>query len=108
MTVAEACLRLVDELPGGFVEALISQLRASAPPLMPHPGYQGRVDEFLRRCDGKRAELAPMLEVALAAKRGAPATELVWTGPATAAVPARHTEQVLCELIQDSKTRLTI
>jgi hypothetical protein len=108
MTTAESCLKLVEELPASFVKALIGQLRGASVAAMPHPSYQWRVDEFLRRCGSRRTELAPMLEVALAAKRAAPATELVWTGPPTPAVPTRHTEQVLCELIQDAKSRLTI
>lgn len=49
-----------------------------------------------------------MLEVALAAKRSAPRLELVWTGPGTAAVPGRRTEQVLFELIQSAQRRLTV
>jgi len=49
-----------------------------------------------------------MLEVALAAKRCAPTTELVWTGPATAGVPGRRTEQVLFDLIQCAERRLTV
>jgi phosphatidylserine/phosphatidylglycerophosphate/cardiolipin synthase-like enzyme len=49
-----------------------------------------------------------MLEVALAARRIAPTTELVWTGPATSVVPVRRTEQVLFELIQCAKQKLTI
>ena len=88
MTTAEACLKLVEELPSSLVESLIAQLRDSSTPLMPNPGYQGRVDEFLRRWAERRSEVAPMLEVALAAKRCAPTTELVWTGPATTVVPS--------------------
>lgn len=108
MTAAEASLKLVEELPGSLVESLIVQLRAGAAPAMPSPGYQGRVDEFLRCwCDG-RAELAPMLEVALAAKRARQTTELVWTGPATPVVPVRRTEQVLCDLIRCAERRLTM
>ena len=32
--------------------------------------------------------------------------ELVWTGPSTGQVPVRHTEQVLCEVIEAAKRRL--
>jgi hypothetical protein len=66
------------ELPGSLVESRIVQPLAGAAPAMPGPGYQGRVDEFLRfRCD-VRAEIAPMLEVALAASgRGRPPS---WSG----------------------------
>jgi len=34
------------------------------------------------------------------------AVEMVWTGPATGQVPVRHTEQVLCEVINAAKRRL--
>jgi phosphatidylserine/phosphatidylglycerophosphate/cardiolipin synthase-like enzyme len=37
-------------------------------------------------------------------KRGK--TELVWTGPSIGQVPVRHTEQVLCEVIDYAKRRL--
>jgi phosphatidylserine/phosphatidylglycerophosphate/cardiolipin synthase-like enzyme len=40
------------------------------------------------------------------AQRGT--TELVWTGPSTGQVPVRHTEQVLCEVINFAKRRLFI
>ena len=108
MTAAEACLKLVEELPASLVESLIVQLRAGAAPAMPSPGYQGRVDEFLRYRSDAHGELAPMLEVALAAKRARQTTELVWTGPATPVVPVRRTEQVLCELIRCAERRLTM
>ena len=91
MTPAEDCLKLVEELPGSLVESLVLQLRKGAMPAMPNPGYQSRVDDFVGRWPEARGELAPMLEVALAAKRSAPTTGLVWTGPATAAVPGRRT-----------------
>jgi hypothetical protein len=108
MTIAEACLKLVEELPGSLVESLIGQLRAGAAPAMPSPGYQGRVDEFLRHGVAACGDLAPMLEVALAAKRSRQTTELVWTGPATPVVPARRTEQVLCDLIRGAERALTM
>lgn len=108
MTAAEACLKLVEELPSSLMESLIAQLRSGSTPSMPNPGYQGRVDEFLRRWAERGSEVAPMLEVALAAKRCAPTTELVWTGPATAGVPGRRTEQVLFDLIQCAERRLTV
>ena len=39
-------------------------------------------------------------------KRGK--TEIVWTGPSTGQVPIRHTEQVLCEVINYAKRHLFI
>jgi len=108
MTAAEACLKLVEELPGSLVESLIGQLRGGVLPAMPNPGYQGRVDEFLRHRSDARGELAPMLEVALVAKRSRQTAELVWTGPSTPVVPVRRTEQVLCDLIRCAERRLTM
>lgn len=108
MTPAEACLKLVEELPSTLVESLVLQLRKGARLALPNPGYQAKVDDFVRRWPEARGELAPMLEVALVAKRSAPTTELVWTGPSTAAVPGRRTEQVLFDLIQCAGQQLTI
>src|SRR5438876_1150619 len=100
MAAAEACLLLVEELPSSLVEALIAQLRGSLPVVMTSPGYQGRVEEFLSTHAGLRRELAGMLVVAMASKRTRVATDLVWTGPPTSAVPTRRTEQVLFEVIE--------
>jgi phosphatidylserine/phosphatidylglycerophosphate/cardiolipin synthase-like enzyme len=98
----------VKELPSSLVESLIAQLRANATPTMPSPGYQGRVDEFVRRRSDARGDLAPMLEVSLAAKRSQQTTELVWTGPSTPVVPVRRTEQVLCDLVRCAERTLTM
>lgn len=32
--------------------------------------------------------------------------ELVWTGPSTGMVPIRHTEQVLCEVVESARNRI--
>lgn len=42
----------------------------------------------------------------LADSRGS--IELVWTGPSTGFVPVRHTERVLCEVIDAAQTRLIL
>ena len=34
--------------------------------------------------------------------------ELVWSGPSTGVIPIRHTEQVICEIIDDSREELFI
>jgi phosphatidylserine/phosphatidylglycerophosphate/cardiolipin synthase-like enzyme len=49
-----------------------------------------------------------MLEVASVAKRTRPTAELVWTGPATTVVPVRQTEQVIFDLIQSARLRITV
>jgi phosphatidylserine/phosphatidylglycerophosphate/cardiolipin synthase-like enzyme len=107
MTPAEYTLRLVEELPPSLVESLIQQLRTGRDPSMPNPSYQARVEQFVRFASC-RSELAPMLEVALAAKRLRETSELVWTGPATSVVPVRRTEQVLSDLIDGAERKLTI
>lgn len=108
MTTAEACLKLVEDLPATLVELLIQQARHGRPLSLPNPGYHARVEDFLRNWPQARAEVAPMLEVALLAKKAAPTTDLVWTGPTSAAVPGRRTEQVISQLIEDAGTSLTI
>ncbi|MGC4048337.1 MAG: DISARM system phospholipase D-like protein DrmC [Paludibaculum sp.] len=108
MTAAEACLKLVEELPSSLVESLIANLRCGAPLAMPSPKYQGRVDEFIRFRMDIRHELAPMLEVALAARRAEPTTQLVWTGPSTSVVKPRQTEQALLEVVSSAKNSLTV
>ena len=108
MTIVEATLTLVEELPVSLVESLIQQFRSGQSPRMANPGYQARVNEFLRVGTTQRIELASMLELALASKRSRQTVELVWTGPATPVVPVRRTEQVLFELIDGAQQRLTI
>lgn len=108
MNAAEASLRLVEELPDSLVESVIQQLRRGIAPVVPNPGYQTRVADFLHLAGGHRPELAGMLEVASVAKRTRPTAELVWTGPATPVVPVRQTEQVIFDLIRSAKVRLTV
>ncbi|HEX4576509.1 MAG TPA: DISARM system phospholipase D-like protein DrmC [Edaphobacter sp.] len=108
MIPAEACLRLAEELPVSLLESLIAQLRGSSVLVIPNPVYQARVDHFLERWHENRVDLAPMLEVALAARRLAPTTELVWTGPPNILVPLRRTEQVLFDLIGGAEEGLTL
>ena len=107
MTPAESTLKLVEELPASLVESLIQQLRAGRDPCMPNPNYQARVEHFMRQASCG-VELAPMLEVALAAKRSRQTSELVWTGPPTSVVPVRRTEQVLLDLVDAAERKLTI
>lgn len=50
------------------------------------------------------ALVAASATASMAASLGS--TELVWTGPSTGLVPVRHTEQVLCEVIDSARYRL--
>lgn len=59
--------------------------------------------------DTSPSDLASALRGASAAavlRENRGAVELVWTGPSTGQVPVRHTEQVLCEVIEAAKRRL--
>ena len=70
----------------------------------------GRLDRAWRNSkDTLPQDVASALRGASAAAvlrehRGA--VEMVWTGPSTGQVPVRHTEQVLCEVIEAAKRRL--
>lgn len=63
-----------------------------------------------KRCEQVTAEeLAAGLLAASATSQRAKQrgkVQLVWTGPSTALVPIRHTEQVLCELLGAARERL--
>jgi len=70
----------------------------------------GRLERAWRNNkDTSPSEVASALRGASAAailKENRGAVELVWTGPSTGQVPIRHTEQVLCEVIEVAKRRL--
>lgn len=71
-----------------------------------------RLDSAWRKAEHMRPrELAAAIRGASAAAAISErwgSTELVWTGPSTGMVPVRHTEQVLCELIESARNRLFI
>lgn len=108
MTAAESCWKLVDDLPASLVALLIQQLREGRQPRLPNPGYQARVESFLQMWPQSKSELAPMLELALVARRAMPTNDLVWTGPSTASIPSRRTEQVISEMIDSAAQTLTV
>lgn len=70
----------------------------------------GRLDRAWRKSkDTSPSDVASALRGASAAavlRENRGAVELVWTGPSTGQVPVRHTEQVLCEVIEAAKRRL--
>ncbi|OXS27907.1 MAG: phospholipase [Desulfovibrio sp. MES5] len=55
-------------------------------------------------CDVAAALRGASATATLRESRGA--VEMVWTGPSTGQIPVRHTEQVLCEVINYAKRRL--
>lgn len=70
----------------------------------------GRLDRAWRNSkDTSPRDVASALRGASAAamlRENGGSVELVWTGPSTGQVPVRHTEQVLCEVIEAAKRRL--
>jgi len=72
----------------------------------------GRLEAAWREAKQVRpSELAAALRgasatAAIHGRRGS--VELVWTGPSTGMVPVRHTEQVLCEVIESARNRLFV
>lgn len=70
----------------------------------------GRLDQAWRNNkDTTPSYVASALRGASAAailRENRGAIELVWTGPSTSQVPVRHTEQVLCDVIEEAKRRL--
>lgn len=70
----------------------------------------GRLDQAWRNSkDTSPREVASALRGASAAtilRESHGAMEMVWTGPSTGQVAVRHTEQVLCEVIEAAKRRL--
>jgi phosphatidylserine/phosphatidylglycerophosphate/cardiolipin synthase-like enzyme len=108
MTTVQECLRLVDDVPGDYITALIRQLRADGVACYPNPAYSARIDRFLRSVTLGSSEVAAMLEGTLYARQQQSTLELVWTGPTTPVLSVRQTEQVLLTLIRDARSRLTL
>lgn len=84
-------------------------LRSAIGPYAEHVLFERLESAWKQNADFTPAELAAALRAASATsmlneKVGAP--QLVWTGPSTGLVPIRHTEQVLCELVDSARERL--
>ncbi len=111
--------RLAATLPDGAMDTLVSGLRrritpSALPALIPNPSFAANVralaDLLGRRDAPNPPAVALALECARERQRSADAETLsiVWTGPATPAVPVRHTEQALLELIESASRTLLI
>lgn len=89
--------------------AQLPELRSALGPYEEHELLDRFMDQWKRHSSVAPAEMAAALRAASAAsllceRHGS--TKLVWTGPSTGFVPVRHTEQVLCELIDSVNRRL--
>lgn len=87
------------ELKGRFGSAAGSEL------------YERLLGSWRRNVDVSAKEIAAALRGTLAyakSKGKEGAVELVWSGPSTGFVPVRHTEQVICEVIDGAQEEIFI
>jgi phosphatidylserine/phosphatidylglycerophosphate/cardiolipin synthase-like enzyme len=122
--VAAAAAKLAGELPldtarivAGMIEAS-PDLRTASRRMaeLPHPHYRKHAAQFLAECIYAAPGLSPQ-SVALAllaaarcerAHRDEQSVELVWTGPDASAVPTRHTEQAILQVLDSARHRITL
>jgi cardiolipin synthase len=87
----------------------VIQVRESFGPNADRDWFQRLRDAWQQSPDTRPSELAAALRAAAATSLEVDqrcSVELVWTGPYTGMVPVRHTEQVLCEVIESAQRRL--
>jgi len=73
--------------------------------------YERLLVSWRKNADASPKEIAASLRGVLAyaeMKRKEGAIKLVWSGPSTGFVPVRHTEQVICEVIDGAKEEIFI
>jgi phosphatidylserine/phosphatidylglycerophosphate/cardiolipin synthase-like enzyme len=122
--VAAAAAKLAGELPldtarivAGMIEAS-PDLRTASRRMaeLPHPHYRKHAAQFLAECIYAAPGLSPQ-SVALAllaaarcerAHRDEQSVELVWTGPDASAVPTRHTEQAILQVLDSARHRISV
>lgn len=118
-TIVAAIGRTVEVLAPGALAELIAGLRAGATDALlvsrvATSHYRDAVKQLLdvweSRAEVSAHTLALALECVADSRRRANEEDLsiVWTGPATDAVPLRRTDQVLLELVRSARERLII
>jgi phosphatidylserine/phosphatidylglycerophosphate/cardiolipin synthase-like enzyme len=120
--IAEAATKLASEMPAATVEALAQAIqsapasKAQAVQGIPHLHYRSLTAEFIGLWQDRAAAVTPdavalALRTALHAERvhrEAQAVELVWTGPGTEGHPFRRTEQVVLQVLDSARERITL
>jgi phosphatidylserine/phosphatidylglycerophosphate/cardiolipin synthase-like enzyme len=124
----EKVRRLAVELPSPMVTTLITtieRLRSSTAPAIKadvlrtiaHPFYRALASDLLDTWRLSAPDMTTPTAVALAlsvalaseqTRREGQTVELVWTGPDTATMPIRHTEQALLQVIDATRQRLIL
>ncbi|WP_040289740.1 DISARM system phospholipase D-like protein DrmC [Alicyclobacillus hesperidum] len=87
----------------------VARVRESFGPNVDPDWFQRLKNAWQQSPDTSPSELAAALRAAAATSLEVDqrcSVELVWTGPYTGMVPVRHTEQVLCEVIESAQRRL--
>jgi phosphatidylserine/phosphatidylglycerophosphate/cardiolipin synthase-like enzyme len=121
--VARQAQRLAAELPPAMTTMLADAIEQSDGPdvaailaTVPQPHYRALTSEFLTAWRlsfpglGSQAVATALSTAAVAeqARREERSVELVWTGPEADAVPLRHTEQALLQVIDAARERLLV
>ena len=125
--IIRQALKLASEMPSAMVEALAEAIQQSCEADWPsrrtrvlhsvsQPHYRGLVSDFLEAWEHQASNLscqavATSLSTASASEashREGQTVELVWTGPDTEAIPVRHTEQALLEVVDSASQRITL
>jgi phosphatidylserine/phosphatidylglycerophosphate/cardiolipin synthase-like enzyme len=127
--IVDHAQRLATEMPLSMVEKLVAAIEKVAPAHWPaargdilqtlsHPYYRALATGLFDAWHVAAPDLTPQavaMALAVAAatataktRREAQTIELVWTGPHTKALPLRHTEQALLQVIDAALRRLTL
>jgi phosphatidylserine/phosphatidylglycerophosphate/cardiolipin synthase-like enzyme len=119
--------QLASALPVELMETLATTLEASTPDdraylhakitrALLQPGFQAQLERLFHTWEASAPELTPQ-GIALALRAAArvehqhrqqQTLSLVWTGPDSHVIPLRRTDQVLLQLIQSARTKLTV
>jgi phosphatidylserine/phosphatidylglycerophosphate/cardiolipin synthase-like enzyme len=124
--IIEHARRLAAEMPPPLVEALAQAIDRAGPGWVqargailagvPHPLYRALAGELIRTWEAEAPTVSPdavALALLTAAEverrhREGESVELVWTGPDAGAVPVRHTEQAILQVIDAAQDRLLL
>ena len=120
----EAVARLAAGVPIDVVERIAqvistsatTEVRSRVAEAVPHPGHRSLCQRFVGDWLSTTSPLSG-LEVAMSLRTAAylgrlrdrgPCIELAWTGPRAQAVPHRHTEQAILQVIDSARQRITL
>ena len=126
LVIAEQARKVAAELPTPLVETLAEAIeragggwreaQGAVLTSLSHPHYRSVAAELLAAWQEEAVSVSPeavalaLLAAAEAERRHREeqAVELVWTGPDTQAVPIRHTEQAVLQVIDAARERLLV